>query len=111
MMVQLSSVNAINCTDINGDNKPDLVLGGNMFGFPPQFGRLDASYGHLLTNDGKGNFTWIESKKSGLKLKGEIKDIQTIRGTKDDYILILQNNNYPALYKPADIHESSKQAQ
>jgi ASPIC and UnbV./FG-GAP repeat. len=99
MMVQLSSVNAINCTDINGDNKPDLVLGGNMFGFPPQFGRLDASYGHLLTNDGKGNFTWIESKKSGLKLKGEIKDITEIKSKDKRYLLLVQNNEMPALYQ------------
>ena len=54
MMAQLSSVNAIVLTDINNDNKPDLVLGGNMFGFPPQFGRLDGSYGHVLLNEGNG---------------------------------------------------------
>ncbi|HSC36936.1 MAG TPA: FG-GAP-like repeat-containing protein, partial [Chitinophagaceae bacterium] len=41
-MVQLSSVNAVRCTDINGDGAPDLLLGGNDFDFPPQFGRLDA---------------------------------------------------------------------
>ena len=35
LMVQLSSVNAICPTDINGDGKTDLVMGGNMFDFPP----------------------------------------------------------------------------
>ena len=42
-MVQLSSVNAIAVTDLNKDNKPDLLMGGNLFDFPPQFGRLDGS--------------------------------------------------------------------
>ncbi len=36
--VQLSSVNAIELADINKDNRQDLILGGNMFAFPPQFG-------------------------------------------------------------------------
>ncbi|RYY58979.1 MAG: VCBS repeat-containing protein, partial [Chitinophagaceae bacterium] len=45
LRTQLSSVNAICTTDINGDGKTDLLLGGNLFGFPPQFGQLDASYG------------------------------------------------------------------
>ena len=35
VMVQLSSVNAAACADLNGDGAPDLVLGGNEFGFPP----------------------------------------------------------------------------
>ena len=55
-MVQLSSVNAIQCLDVNGDGHPDLVLGGNEFGFLPQFGRLDGSFGHVLIGDGKGGF-------------------------------------------------------
>ncbi|HET7898685.1 MAG TPA: FG-GAP-like repeat-containing protein, partial [Flavisolibacter sp.] len=63
--VQLSSVNAICPTDINGDGAVDLLLGGNLFTFPPQFGRLDASYGHLLLNNGKGNFTYVDNKTSG----------------------------------------------
>src|SRR6185503_7591292 len=64
--VQFSSVNAILCTDINHDGKIDLVLGGNKFEFQPQFSRLDASYGHVLLNNGKGQFEWIEPIRSGL---------------------------------------------
>jgi hypothetical protein len=62
-MVQLSSVNAIACTDINGDGFPDLILGGNEFGFLPQFGRLDASFGDILLGDGKGNFTCLDADR------------------------------------------------
>jgi hypothetical protein len=98
-MVQLSSVNAIKAVDINNDNKPDLVMGGNLFGFPPQFGRLDASYGHVLINDSNGKFNWIEPKRSGLSLRGAIKDIQEIKGKNRSYILIVQNNERPALFE------------
>lgn len=97
--VQLSSVNAINCIDINGDKKPDLITGGNMFQFPPQFGRLDAGFGDVLINQGKGQFKWIEPKLSGLKLPGEIKDIKEIAGAGNRYILIVENDQAPSLFK------------
>ena len=47
-MVQLSSVNAIRLLDVNNDHFPDLVMGGNEFGFMPQFARLDGSFGDVL---------------------------------------------------------------
>ena len=75
-------------------------MGGNLFEFPPQFGRLDGSYGHVLMNDGKGNFSWIESKKSGLSLRGAIKDIKEIKtATGKRNILVLQNSQQPVLYQ------------
>jgi enediyne biosynthesis protein E4 len=97
LMVQLSSVNAISVSDINKDNKPDLVLGGNMFGFPPQFGRLNASYGHVLLNDGKANFTWIDPKNSGLFLRGQIKDIKEIGTKNSTSFIITQNDEVPVI--------------
>ncbi len=97
--IQLSSVNAIDCVDINNDNKPDLLLGGNMFGFPPQFGRLDAGFGNLLINMGKGKLSWIDPRVSGIKLAGEIKDIKKITGKDNRYVLFVQNNEIPVLYK------------
>jgi enediyne biosynthesis protein E4 len=96
-MAQLSSINAIQCADLNGDGFPDLVMGGNDFGFPPQFGRLDASFGHVLLNDGHGNFTWVDPSHSGLQLPGQIRDIGVIRSD-GIYLLFLRNDDYPALY-------------
>jgi hypothetical protein len=97
--VQLSSVNAVLPTDINGDGKQDLVVGGNLFTFPPQFGRLDASYGQVLLGNGKGAFEPVDQKRSGLNLKGEIKDIQQIKGKTQQWLLITQNNEQPVLVK------------
>ena len=99
--VQLSSVNAVHATDVNGDSRTDLVLGGNLFGFPPQFGRLDASYGHLLLGDGKGSFRWVEPAASGLNLRGEIKDIEEVRVGNNHYLVIVQNNEEPVLLQVA----------
>ena len=99
VMVQLSSVNAVYATDLNSDGKTDLVLGGNMFGFPPQFGRLDGSYGHVLLNNGKGGFNWIKPGESGISLRGEIKDIKEIAVKGKRCLLVVQNDETPVMYQ------------
>ena len=97
--VQLSSVNAIQSTDLNGDGFPDLILGGNEFGFLPQFGRLDGSFGDVLINDGKGNFTWMGNASSGLNVMGQVRDIELIRGSQKTRVLFLINDEVPVLYE------------
>ncbi len=99
VMEQLSSVNAIQCLDVNGDGFPDLVTGGNEYGFLPQFERLDASFGDILLNDGKGNFSWVSARKSGLMVNGVVRDIAVLAGRKDTQLLFLRNDDYPALYE------------
>ncbi len=98
-MVQLSSVNAIQCADLNGDGYPDLILGGNEFGFLPQFGRLDCSFGDALINDGKGNFTFMGNARSGLEIRGQVRDIALLKGQKNPRILFLVNDEFPVLYE------------
>jgi hypothetical protein len=98
-MTQLSSLNAVYCTDLNNDGNIDLVAGGNKFNLQPQFGRLDASYGHILINRGDGKFTWLEPGLSGLDLTGEIRDIVSIPRPGHKSLLFLRNNDFPALYE------------
>ncbi|MEO8821582.1 MAG: VCBS repeat-containing protein [Ginsengibacter sp.] len=107
-MAQLSSINAIEPIDVNGDGATDLVMGGNLYTFIPQFERLDASFGDVLLNDGKGNFKWVNQKKTGLNVKGMVRDIVQIPGKNDPGILFLINDEYPVLYKfknPANIEK------
>jgi hypothetical protein len=99
LMVQLSSVNAVLAVDVNGDGNQDLVAGGNLFTFPPQFGRLDASYGHILLGDGKGGFKWVEQRSSGLNIKGQIKDIKAFNTPGNPLLLITQNDQKPVTLK------------
>ena len=97
--VQLSSVNAIAITDINGDGIKDLVTAGNQFGFLPLFGRLDGNFGTTLLNDGKGNFMFKEAAQKGLTVKGETRDIALIKSLNKDFLLFLRNDDYPMLYE------------
>ena len=96
--VQLSSVNAVELADVNSDNKPDLIMGGNMFSFPPQFGRLDASYGHLLINEGNGKFKYVMNKESGMNVRGSMKSLKQVRTKKGTYIIATVNNEQPVIW-------------
>ncbi len=97
--LQLSSVNAVRCTDINGDGKPDIIAGGNEYGFLPQLERLDASRGAVLINKGKAQFSLLSSEESGIEIDGQVRDIQEIKTGTDKQILFLRNNMYPVLFK------------
>jgi hypothetical protein len=96
---QFSSVNAILPTDMNGDGKLDLLLGGNLFTFPPQFCSLDASYGNILLNEGKRNFSVVAQRQAGIEWRGQVKDIKTISVKTGNLLLVLQNNEVPLLYR------------
>jgi hypothetical protein len=92
--VQFSPVYAAESGDYNGDNNPDIILGGNLHSVKPEVGRYDASYGTFLAGDGHGNFTNVPARLSGLRLNGEIRDmieILTNRGT----LLLFSRSNDP----------------
>ncbi len=96
--LQLSSVNAVHCTDLDNDGKPDIILGGNEFGFLPQFGRLDAGNGAVLLNKGKMKFDLLNSEVSGVDINGQVRDIQEIKGGANRQILFLRNDMFPVLF-------------
>jgi hypothetical protein len=103
--VQLSCTNSSLCTDIDSDGKMDLIVGGNQFGFLPQFGRLDANPGLVLLNKGSRKFTTLPQAASGLNLRGQVRDIVEIPSSGGKYILILQNNELPLLYRQAAVRK------
>ena len=96
--IQLSSVKTILPLDVNHDGFIDLVVGGNEFGFQPQLGRLDASDGDVLINDGKGNFSVLSQILSGIELPGQTRDIVLLNRKGNPAVLFLQNNEFPVLY-------------
>lgn len=98
-MSQLSCINVVYCHDLNGDGFPDLVTGGNQFGFMPQFERLDASFGDVLLNDGHGNFVWQPDALTGINIRGEVRDLLPLQTKNGQRWLVLQNNEKPLLLK------------
>lgn len=96
--VQFSCVNAILVTDLNADKLPDLVLAGNDAGFMPQFSKLDASFGHVLLNKGKGEFERVENPRSGFMVKGNVKQLALLSIGNQKRLLALMNGSQPWLF-------------
>jgi hypothetical protein len=96
--VQFSSVNAIVLADVNNDGRKDIIAGGNIMGFLPQFSRVDASYGHVLINNGNHQWSYVSEMRSGIELSGEVRDIKEIRVGKKPGYLFLRNSDFPVFY-------------
>ena len=96
---QLSSVNAILCTDLDGDGMTDIITGGNQSGFPPQLQKLDASYGDIFVNKGKREFEWKGPGETNMLVDGEVRDIIPLAAGKENYLLFLRNDNYPKMFR------------
>jgi len=90
--VQFSPVYAADVNDYNGDGKPDIILGGNLYNVKPEVGRYDASYGTFLAGDGKGGFSFIPQKKTGFRLEGEIRDIMQVSTSKGKIVVVSGSN-------------------
>ncbi|HEY1017377.1 MAG TPA: VCBS repeat-containing protein [Sediminibacterium sp.] len=100
-MLQLSSVNAVQITDLDNNGRPDLLLGGNEYGLLPQFERLDAGRGAVMMNLGAGNFRLLDAQESGVEVNGQVRDIKEIKTAAGKQLLFLRNNMSPVLFKPA----------
>ncbi|MHA4806890.1 VCBS repeat-containing protein [Flavitalea flava] len=89
---QFSPVYGISVLDVNGDGNKDLVLGGNFFESKPEAGIYDASFGLLLVGDGKGNFTPVPASRSGINIRGAVRQIRSVIIGKHSYLVLAMNN-------------------
>lgn len=96
---QLSSVYGILVEDINFDGFMDIVTVGNTTKRAVKYGSIDASYGTVLLNDGKGDFKYVSNRQSGFSVKGEGRSIVKIHNGKDSYILVGVNDSYTNSFK------------
>jgi hypothetical protein len=99
MPIQWSSVNALLAEDINGDGQTDLLLGGNRTALLPQFGRLDASFGHVLLNKGNRSWEYRSGISTGFSYRGVTKGLLSIRTKRKPSILLIPNNDQPKLFE------------
>lgn len=98
-IVQISCINAIECTDINHDGLKDIIVAGNYTGFIPQLGMIDAGRGNVLINAKNGKFKVLTNQESGLIMNGEVKQISAIMINKKPNFLALINNSVPKVFK------------
>jgi hypothetical protein len=94
--IQLTSINTILTTDLNGDGHKDIILGENNFSFRPQFGRLDAGFAHLMMGSESG---FKKPELIGTSGQGVVKSIKEITIKNQKYIILGINDERSKLYK------------
>lgn len=90
---QLSKVSGLLYNDYDRDGKKDILVAGNFFENRVQYGSADASYGLLLKGNGKGNFTSIMAKTTGLYANGNVRDMVELKSNSSNLIVIGKNND------------------
>jgi hypothetical protein len=90
---QFSPIYAIAASDFDNDGDQDILLGGNLDGVKPEFGRYDASFGNYLENTGNRVFKFHQKGK-GLKVNGQIRDLKVLKNK----VFITKNNDSLEVY-------------
>jgi hypothetical protein len=90
---QISSIEAIEPFDYNGDEFPDLIVAGNLFSAEVETTRNDASFGLVLVGVGKEGFKAVPTSQSGLIVKGEVKEIHEIQSGNGQRVFFFAKNN------------------
>ncbi|GAB3321401.1 VCBS repeat-containing protein [Larkinella ripae] len=93
---QLSPICGIEIIDVNGDQKPDLVLTGNFFDVLPEIGRYDASYGLVLLGQGQGRFEPLGPTASGFIVHGQVRHLARLN---QGQFVAAKNNDRVQVYK------------
>jgi hypothetical protein len=92
-MAQISTINALVTNDVNADGKPDIVAVGNDASPDITSGNLAASFGAVLINQGKGDFSFMPTRESGFLVPGYAKSIvQITTATKKTQWMIAKKN-------------------
>jgi enediyne biosynthesis protein E4 len=94
-LAQASKIFSLLPIDIDNDQRLDLMVGGNFYNVNPIQGIYDGFNGLILKNT-KNGFVAIPSYLSGFAVKGEVRNIQTLK-TKAGKQLLVSRNNASAL--------------
>jgi len=93
-VAQFAPVNALICTDADGDGINDIIMAGNEYQAEVMTGRYDASYGLFLKGDGNKSFVPVAPAASGFVVDGDVKDLKIIAtGGKEKIILAAVNDD------------------
>ncbi|RPD51073.1 VCBS repeat-containing protein [Paracnuella aquatica] len=93
---QLSTYRTAAVTDFNGDNLPDIMLGGNFWEASVGIGRQDAAGGIFLINKGKGNFA---AATPSLQIQGQVRRMAKLDVAGSDALLLARNNDSAMLLR------------
>ncbi|WP_111708801.1 FG-GAP-like repeat-containing protein [Lutibacter citreus] len=93
---QLAAINKFEVFDYNGDEYPDILLAGNIYGSEVETPRGDASLGLVLTGTGNKVFNVVTPSESNLFVKGDVRGLAPIKinNNSTDAYLFSINSEY-----------------
>jgi hypothetical protein len=90
---QIAPVYGIMADDLDGDGHQDIWMGGNFYALKPQVGRCDASRGVFLKGSGDGSFEFVDPRKAGIYITGEVRDAKVFNTKSGKKLLVARNND------------------
>ncbi len=85
--------------DFDGDGNLDMLYTGNQYGVEVETVRYDAGRGGLLIGDGQGSFRQLQASQSGLRFRGDFRDLDTLTIANQSYLLANQNSGQLEMYE------------
>ncbi|NVJ84917.1 MAG: VCBS repeat-containing protein [Algoriphagus sp.] len=76
-----------------------LALGGNQSRIKPELGTQLGSYGWILKFESNQSWKLLGPEESGFVVKGEIRDLKTIKQANNHYLIAFRNDETPVLFK------------
>jgi hypothetical protein len=95
---QFAPVYAIASADINNDSHLDIITGGNFTRSRVNTGPCDANHGIVFLGNGKGSFSTLDPEMSGLKIRGDVRDIRITNINDKDYMFVGRNGDSLKVY-------------
>lgn len=89
---QAAPVYAIALSDMDGDGKQDIVLGGNVRQTRVRMGKNDANLLQVFSNNGGLNFNYLPQRKSGFYVNGDMRDLAILQANGSRYLVGAMNN-------------------
>ena len=93
MEAQISPIKSSLVDDFNKDGFKDIMVVGNHYGVEIETTRYDAGYGAIFLGNGKNQFTYLASIKTGVYLPEDTRSISTININKKGKVYLITNNN------------------
>ncbi|HEY4300098.1 MAG TPA: FG-GAP-like repeat-containing protein [Candidatus Didemnitutus sp.] len=99
-LAQIAPIEGMVTGDFDGDGKTDLYAVQNSYAPIPQVGRFDGGLSQLLKGDGRGNFSAVPARESGLIVPGDAKAVVTLdlNGDGSPGFVVSRNDSTPLVF-------------
>ncbi|WP_242206080.1 VCBS repeat-containing protein [Aestuariivivens insulae] len=96
--VQRSPINSMLLDDFDNDGQADLLLAGNNYQVEIETTRNDAGVGAFLKGNGKGQFNYMPTYKTGFIANKNVRNMLQVSTTRGTAIIVINNNETHQLF-------------